>query len=72
MALAMKFAPMVSPNRDGAKKLVDAHDFIMIVRANPEIDLSTLTELGDLLYPGGGKELLDLVRRVRTGETLIL
>jgi hypothetical protein len=72
MALAMKFAPMVSPNRDDAKKLIDAHDFIMIVRANPEIDSDRLSELGDLVYPGGGKELLDLVRRVRTGETLIL
>ena len=72
MALAMKFAPMISPNRDDAKKLIDAHDFIMIVRVNQEIDLETLSELGDLVYPGGGKELLDLVSRVRAGETLIL
>jgi hypothetical protein len=72
MALAMKFAPMVSPNRDDAKKLVDAHDFIMIVRVNLEIDLEKLSELGDLVYPGGGKEILELVRRVRAGETLIL
>jgi hypothetical protein len=72
MALAMKFAPMVSPNREDVKKLVDSHDFIRIVRANPEIDLDKLSELGDLVYPGGGKNLLDLVRRVRAGETLIL
>jgi hypothetical protein len=72
MAVAMKFAPMTSPNRDSVKKLVDAHDFIVIVRANPDIDLGKLKEFGDLVYPEGGTELLDLVRRVRAGETLIL
>ena len=72
MALAMKFAPMVSPIRDDAKKLVDAHDFILMVRANPEIDLQKLSDLGELVYPGGGKEILNLVKRVRAGETLIL
>src|SRR5215470_11101656 len=72
MTLAMKFAPMISPNRDDAKKLVDAHDFIMIVRANPEIDLHKLSDLGDLVYPGGGKEVMELVRRVRSGATMIL
>jgi hypothetical protein len=72
MALAMKFAPMTSPNRDGAKKLIDAHDFIMMVRANPEIDLDKLAALGELVYPTGSREILELVRRVRSGETLIL
>ncbi len=72
MALAMKFAPMVSPNRDDVKKLMDSHDFIVMVRANPDIDADKLKELGDLVYPEGGMELLDLVRRVRAGETLIL
>ncbi|HXG13268.1 MAG TPA: hypothetical protein VNK04_26150 [Gemmataceae bacterium] len=72
MSLAMKFAPMISPNRDGAKKLIDAHDFIMIVRANPDIDLEKLAALGNLVYPEGGKEIVELVRRVRAGETLIL
>ena|SRR5438128_1484519 len=72
MALAMKFAPMVSPNREDVKKIIDSTDFIRIIRANPEIDLEKLSKLGDLVYPGGGKEILDLVRRVRAGETLIL
>ena len=35
MALAMKFAAMVSPNREDVKKIVDSHDFIVMVRANP-------------------------------------
>jgi hypothetical protein len=72
MALAMKFAPMISPNREDVKKIIDSTDFIRIVRANSEIDLEKLSELGDLVYPGGGKEILELVRRVRAGETLLL
>ena len=72
MALAMKFGPMVSLNRDEAKKHQDIHDFIMMVRANAEIDLEQLVGLGDEVYPGGGNELLELVRKVRAGERLVL
>lgn len=72
MALAMKFAAMVSPNREDVKKIVDSHDFIVMVRANPELDLEKLKMLGDLVYPEGGQEILELIRRVRAGETLIL
>jgi predicted nucleotidyltransferase len=72
MALAMKFGPMVSRNRDEAKKHQDIHDFIMMVRANAEIDLDELAKLGELVYPGGGPELLELVRKVRAGEKLTL
>jgi hypothetical protein len=72
MALAMKFAAMVSPNRLDTKKLIDAHDFIMMIRANAEIDDEKLAELGELVYPGGGAEVLELLRRVHSGETLIL
>jgi hypothetical protein len=72
MALAMKFAPMVSPIREDAKKYLDAHDFIRMVRSNPDIDLEKLAELGDLVYPEGGKELLEKVRQVRAGEKLNL
>ena len=72
MALAMKFGPKVSLNRDEAKKHQDIHDFIMMVRANAEIDLEQLAGLGDEVYPGGGGELLELVRKVRAGEKLVL
>jgi len=72
MALAMKFAAMVSPNREDVKKIVDSHDFIVMVRANPELDLEKLKMLGDLVYSEGGQEILELVGRVRAGETLIL
>jgi len=72
MALAMKFASMVSLMRQGAKKHLDAHDFITMIEANPEIDLEKLAQLGELVYPGGGKELFDKVRQVRNHEKLIL
>jgi hypothetical protein len=72
MALAMKFAPMVSLHRQDEDKYQDAHDFINIVKSNPEIDLQTLAALGDLVPPDGGKALVEKVRQVRAGEKLNL
>jgi hypothetical protein len=72
MALAMKFAPMISLTREVDKKYIDAGDFVRIVKVNPEIDLDTLAELGDLVYPGGGKEILEKVQQARAGKMLEL
>lgn len=72
MALALKFGPMVSLNRADEKKYQDAHDFIRMVKVNPEINLEKLATLGELVYPGGGKEIVDMVRRVRAGKKLNL
>ncbi len=72
MALAMKFAAMISLHRQDEDKFQDAHDFIRMVKANAEIDLKKLEELGDLVYPGGGKEAVEKVEQVRRGETLKL
>jgi hypothetical protein len=72
MALAMKFAPMVSIYRLDIDKYQDAHDFGHIVYSNPNIDLKKLAELGNLVYPEGGKEVVEMVRRIRAGEKLIL
>ena len=72
MALVLKFAPMISRNRAEEDKFQDAHDFIRIVKNNAEVDLEKLEELGELVYNGGGKEILELVRRVRAGEKLVL
>ncbi|HYV38671.1 MAG TPA: hypothetical protein VE988_23505 [Gemmataceae bacterium] len=70
MALAMKFGPMVSPNRADSKKLQDAADFTSIVVGHPEIDLEKLAELSELVYPGGEREVIELVRKIRAGERL--
>ncbi len=72
LALALKFAPMVSLLRADEKKHMDAHDFIKMVKMNADIDLETLSELGDLVYAGGGQEILEKVRQVRAGERLEL
>jgi hypothetical protein len=72
MALAMKFAPMISPHRADIDKYQDAHDFGRMVFANPDIDLKKLAQLGDLVYPEGGKEIVEKVRQVRAGEKLNL
>lgn len=72
MALVCKFAPMVSPAREEDRKHQDAHDFIVMVRQNPEIDLAKLEELAEHLYTGAGKEAIEYVRKVRAGEKLTL
>src|SRR5262245_3700698 len=59
MALALKFAPMISLMRADYKKYMDAADFIRIVNVNPDINLEKLAALGDLVYPGGGKEIVE-------------
>jgi hypothetical protein len=43
-----------------------------MVESNSEIDLEKLRELGELVYPGGGAEVLEMVRQVRAGGKLIL
>jgi hypothetical protein len=72
MALAMKFALMVSLHRQDEDKYQDAHDFILMIKANPKIDLKKLSEMGELVYSGGGDEIVEMVRRVRAGEQLNL
>lgn len=70
MAVVMKFAPMVSPNRPQKDKFQDAHDFMHMIDSNPELDHEILRELGEMVYSGGGDELLEMVRVVRAGEEL--
>jgi hypothetical protein len=72
MALTCKFAPMISLARADARKYQDAHDFIVMVQRNPDIDLDKLAQLGELIYSGGGMEIVEMVRRVRAGEQLTL
>ena len=72
MALTMKFAPMISLYRNDEDKHQDAHDFIRMAKTNPDIDFEELARLGELVYVGGGKEIVEKVRQVRAGEKLIL
>jgi hypothetical protein len=72
MALTMKCGAMLSPYRDEKKKYYDAGDFIAMVQANPALDEDRLLQLGELSYEGGGKGILEMVRKARAGEKLIL
>lgn len=72
MALALKFAAMISLHRRDAEKYQDAHDFIRMVEANPEINGEKLAALGELAYSGGGAEIAETIRQVRAGEKLKL
>jgi len=71
-ALAMKFAPMISLNRAERDRFQDAHDFMYIIDSNSEIDLKQLAAFGELVYNGGGAEIIELVRKVRAGEKIRL
>lgn len=71
-ALAMKFAAMVGPMRNDEKKHLDAHDFISMVKSNAAVDTVLLRELGELVYEGGGKEIVKMVEDVRAGRKLEL
>jgi hypothetical protein len=72
MALVLKFAPMVSPNREVEAKYQDAHDFIRMVKQNQSINSEKLSGLASLIDADGGKDILEMIRRVRSGEKLIL
>lgn len=73
MALASKFAAMVSPNRIQSRKLVDAGDFVDVVENNRDaLDLRRLKELGDKVYPGGGAEIMQLVEDILAGRPIQL
>jgi hypothetical protein len=73
MALASKFAAMVSPNRAADKKFIDAGDFINIVRTNEkELDIKKLRRLGEKVYRGGGAEVVQLVDDIKAGKQIQL
>lgn len=72
MALVMKFAAMNSASRSYADKHIDAHDFICMARSNDCLNLRKLHTLGQLVYNGGGDEVVEMVRKVRAGEKLTL
>jgi hypothetical protein len=61
---------MVSPARRLEKKYRDAGDFIMLAKQIKRVNNAKIQELGDLVYAGGGKELLKIVADARVGKRL--
>jgi hypothetical protein len=72
MAIVMKFSAMTSHYRAEEDKYQDAHDFILLVKKNPDFDTAKLAELGSLIYPDGGKDVVEMARKVLAGEKLNL
>ncbi len=61
-ACASKFAALVSPYREWNRKQQDAVDLRSLMVPNRDaIDRSKLERLGELVYPGGGTELLEFL-----------
>lgn len=71
-AIALKFAASISPNRGDQNKPVDNADLLMLVRSSNTLDNAVLTILGDLVYRGGGKELVSIVEDIREGKPVSL
>lgn len=72
MAIVMKFSAMTSLHRRDEDKFQDAHDFIYMVKNNPERNRQKMAELASLIYPDGGKDVLEMVRKIDAGEKLVL
>lgn len=71
-AIALKFAASISPNRGDEKKPVDNADLLRLVRSRSNLDITALSKLGDLVYRGGGKELVSIVEDIRSGKAVSL
>src|SRR5262245_42444959 len=71
-AVALKFAAAISPNRGDENRPQDRDDLVSIIRKQPTLRPEILSELGDLIYAGGGKELVDFVEAVRLGRRTVL
>lgn len=71
-AVAMKFAAVISPNRGNDSRPQDRSDLASLVTLHRNLKLEVLKELGDLVYPGGGKELQDFCTAVWAGKSVSL
>jgi hypothetical protein len=71
MGLASKFAAIVSPHRASDKRLLDGADIDNIVKHNlTKIDQRKLYRLAELVYQGGGADILKCIDDIRAGEVL--
>ena len=71
MALASKFAAMVSPYRDYDKKLIDGGDFVNIVTyRHKQINRAKLKRLADKVYKGGAAEIIKMVDDIKAGRPI--
>ena len=72
MAYYTGFAASISPNRPDDDKAIDLADLLRLIRSDSKLDETILRQLGDLVYSGGGNELIAPVDDVRHGKGLSL
>jgi len=71
VAIASKYAAMISANRKAEKRHLDAADFVSMVTANySQIDQDVLFSLGEMVQGGGGTEILKRMEAARAGKTI--
>jgi hypothetical protein len=68
--LAAKLGALVSLHRKDLDKQQDAVDFRRIVEDVGTFDEPLLEQLGELVYPGGGKEILQHLADARAGKAI--
>jgi hypothetical protein len=71
-AVALKFAAAISPYRADDTRPQDRADLVAILRRQSDLRQDVLAELGDLIYPGGGKELVRFVEAVKSGKKAVI
>ena len=60
--MASKYSALVSPYRQWVRKQQDAVDLRSIILPNPDrIDRDLVVEIAELIFPGAGAELLELI-----------
>ncbi|MET0388169.1 MAG: hypothetical protein ABW321_19510 [Polyangiales bacterium] len=71
-AVALKYAAVVSPNRGNESQPQDRVDLLALVTRHRKLKLEVLRELGDLVYPGGGKALEEACQAIWQGKRVSL
>lgn len=71
-AIALKFAASISPNRGDENKPIDNADLLRLVRSRPNLKEEALIKLGNLVYQGGGKELVSIIKDIKAGKAVSL
>lgn len=71
-ALAMRFASMVNTTRPTDDRMQDAVDFSRAAKLQARLNEALLRELGELVYPGGGDDLMKFVGDSRARRQLDL
>jgi hypothetical protein len=66
MALALKYAAMISPYRSYDKKLIDGGDFVNIVMHRyADVNIPKLKRLAEKVFHGGGADIAKMLADIR-------